>query len=161
MGRHKSIPDYKAPPQSRRVNGIGEAAGGRCRSDGEGNAVSENVPKHSKTATFCCLKCALPLSDKHFSDTASDLLIALTLEVCRFGERLLLLCLFFCLFFSKHSRHRSSDSLTGKKKTWPKHPQTRSWSITWQRFSGVDGLHGNSWQPVIYCNYIFWPTEGS
>lgn len=106
MGRHKSIPDYKAPPQSRRVDGIGEAAGGRCRSDGKGNAVSENVPKYSKTATFCCLKCVFPLSDKHFSDTASDLLIALTLEVCRFGERLLLLCLaFFFVCFSQNTAH--------------------------------------------------------
>lgn len=70
----------------------------------EKEMLSEDVPKDSKTATFCCLKCVFPLSGKHFSDTASDLLMALTLEVCRIGERLLLLCL-FVLFVFLQTRH--------------------------------------------------------
>lgn len=67
------------------------------RSDGV--AVGEKVPrflsnvtepKCSTPATFRCLKCAFPLSDKRLSGAPPDLshpsLIGVTLEVCRLGE---------------------------------------------------------------------------
>lgn len=162
------------------ADSVGEAAGGSCRKitevhtcsdwDAVGEKVSRflsNVTKRkcSKPASFCRFKCVFPLSDKHLSGAPSDLshpsLIVVTLEVCRLTRngRLLLPWLFF---LKQHSAdvpiYRRVKKLALSR---PDHGANRTWFITWQGVPWVDGLHLNSWQSVIYCNYTFRPTEGS